>query len=218
MDVNFMIKALPAFGRAMVLTTELAVLGIIGSLVIGAIAAALVHARTPVLNRLAGLYIEASRNTPLMIQLFFLYFGLPRVGLRLEAETCAVVGLTFLGGGYMAESFRSGLEAVGKSQIESGLCVGLDRLQLLCHVVWPQALAVAMPALGANAVFLVRETSVLGVVALADIMYVANDLMMDGRGDETNLLMVVAYLILILPLSRALLHLERRLRRVGFAC
>jgi polar amino acid transport system permease protein len=218
MDVAFMIKALPAFGRAMVLTTELAALGIAASLVIGAISAAIIHARTPVLNRLAGLYVEASRNTPLMIQLFFLYFGLPRVGLRLEAETCAVVGLAFLGGGYMAESFRGGLEAVGKSQIESGLCVGLDRLQLLYHVVWPQALAVAMPALGANAVFLVRETSVLGVVALADIMYVANDLMMDGRGDETNLLMVVSYLILILPLSRALLHLERRLRRVGFAC
>jgi polar amino acid transport system permease protein len=216
MDIPYVIKFLPAFGRAIILTAELAALGIALSLLVGAAAAVVSYQRTPVLRTLAGAYVELSRNTPLMIQLFFLYFALPRLGVRLEATTCAVAGLAFLGGGYMAEAMRGGLEAVGKSQIESGLCIGLTRLQLIRHVVWPQAMAVAMPALGANAVFLIRETSVFSVVALADIMYVANDLMIEGRSYETNLMMIVSYLILVLPVSQVLLYIERRLRRVGF--
>jgi polar amino acid transport system permease protein len=216
MEWAYMVKFLPAFGRAILLTAELSALGILAALAIGALAAVAVYHKTPVLAPLARLYVELSRNTPLMIQLFFLYFGLPRVGIRLEATTCAVAGLAFLGGSYMAEAFRGGLEAIGKSQIESGLCIGLSRLQLVRHVIWPQAMAVAMPALGANAVFLIRETSVFSVVALADIMYVANDLMIEGRSNETNLMMIVSYLILILPVSQALLLVERRLRSVGF--
>jgi polar amino acid transport system permease protein len=216
MDVPYMVKFVPAFGRAIVLTAELSALGILAALIIGALAAVAVYHKTPVLSALAKVYVELSRNTPLMIQLFFLYFGLPRVGIRLEATTCAVAGLAFLGGGYMAEAIRGGLEAIGKTQIESGLCIGLSRLQLVRHVIWPQAMAVAMPALGANAIFLIRETSVFSVVALADIMYVANDLMMEGRSNETNVMMIASYLILILPASQALLLVERRLRRVGF--
>jgi polar amino acid transport system permease protein len=216
LDVPYMIKFLPAFGRAILLTAELAGLGVIFALLIGAAAALCAYRKIPILKTAAGAYVELSRNTPLMIQLFFLYFGLPRVGVRLSAETCAVAGLAFLGGGYMAEAIRGGLEAVSKAQIESGLCIGLTRWQLIGLVVWPQAMAVAMPALGANAIFLVRETSVFSVVALADIMYVANDLMMEGRSYETNLMMIASYLVLILPLSQALSGAEKRLRRVGF--
>jgi polar amino acid transport system permease protein len=152
-----------------------------------------------------------------MIQLFFLYFGLPRIGVRLDGVTCAILGLSFLGGGYMAEAFRGGLEAVGKSQIESGLCLGLGRAGLIRFVVLPQALAVALPALSANVIFLIKETSVFSVVALADITYVANDLMIDGHSNEINLLMVLSYLVLVLPVSVLLGRLERRLRHAGFS-
>ena len=78
-----------------------------------------------------------SRNTPLLIQLFFLYFGLPRIGIVLSSEVCATVGLIFLGGSYMAESFRSGLEAVSQTQQEIGLAIGLTPVQVFRYVVLP---------------------------------------------------------------------------------
>lgn len=216
LDTAYMLKWLPAFGRAILLTAQLSALGVAAALAAGILAAVLIYHKVAVLGRLAAAYVELARNTPLMIQLFFLYFGLPRVGIRIDAFHCAVIGLCFLGGGYMAEAVRGGLEAVGKTQIESGLCIGLTRLQLARHVVWPQAFNVALPALGANAIFLIKETSVVSVVALADIMYVANDLMIEGRSNETNVMMVASYLALILPVSLILGWLEGRARRVGF--
>jgi polar amino acid transport system permease protein len=215
-ELHYIIKFTPIFLKAMILTSELAALGILASILIGTISVILVYYRVPVLNRLAELYIELARNTPLMIQLFFLYFGLPRVGVHLEATTCAVIGLAFLGGGYMAESVRGGLEAVSKTQIESGLCVGLSRVQLIRYVVWPQAMAVAMASLGANTIFLIKETSVFSIIALADIMFVANDLMIEGRSYETNVMMILAYLILILPVSLMFTWAEKRVRHAGF--
>ena len=162
-------------------------------------------------------YIELSRNTPLLIQLFFLYFGLPRIGLVLSSEACAVVGLIFLGGSYMAESFRSGLEAVSQTQHEVGLSIGLTPFQVFRYVVLPQAVAVALPSFSANVIFLIKETSVFSAVALADLMYVAKDLI--GLYYETDValgMLVVAYLLMLLPISLVFSWIERRLRYAGF--
>ena len=81
-------------------------------------------ARCRGLRQISRAYIELARNTPLLVQLFFLYFGLPKIGIKLSGEACAVIGLAFLGGAYMAESLRSGLEAVDRSQREAGECLG----------------------------------------------------------------------------------------------
>ena len=162
-------------------------------------------------------YIELSRNTPLLVQLFLLYFGLPKAGIKLESVTCAVIELSFLGGSYMAEAFRSGLESVEKNQLESGLSIGLSRRQIMSSIIFPQALSVSIPALCANIIFLIKETSVFSVVALADLMYVAKDLI--GLYYDTNealFMLVVAYLILLLPISVIAWVLERRLRYAGF--
>lgn len=141
MDIGYVIDHLPVYGRAALLTIGLALAGIMLSLLLGLVCALVRYFRVPLLRQIITFYIELSRNTPLMIQLFFLYYGLTRVGIMLDGVTCAVVGLAFLGGGYMAEAVRSGLEAVGRVQIESGLSVGLSRLQLIRYVVLPQALA-----------------------------------------------------------------------------
>jgi polar amino acid transport system permease protein len=113
-NVAFIADAIPMYGRAIVVTLRIAVLGILFSLVIGAICALVKYCNVRATDKLAKGYIELSRNTPLVIQLFFLYYGLPKLGVMLSNETCAVIGLSFLGGSYMAESFRAGLEAVSK--------------------------------------------------------------------------------------------------------
>ena len=216
MDFAFIKEYAPVFYQAGKLTVVMAAAGIICSIVLGLICSLIRYYRIPVLKRVACVYIELSRNTPLMIQLFFLYYALPKVGLRLEAETCGIVGLAFLGGGYMAEAFRGGLEAVSRTQVETGLSVGLTRPQMIRYVILPQAFAVAVPAISANAIFLMKETSVFSIIALADLVYVYKDLIKEGYSNESNLMLVLSYLIIILPVSLVLGFWERRLRRAGF--
>ena len=163
------------------------------------------------LSGFAAFYCWFFRGTPLLVQLFFLYFGLPKIGIKLSGEACAVIGLAFLGGAYMAESLRSGLEAVDRSQREAGECLGLTRAQNLCYVILPQALATAVPSLCANVIFLLKETSVFSAVALADLMYVAKDLIgMYYSTYESLLMLAVAYLVILLPISLFGTWLERR--------
>lgn len=217
MDVGFITKYVPLYIEAAKLTLKLGVIGILLSLAVGLICSLALYYRVPVLRRIVSVYIELSRNTPLLVQLFFLYFGLPKIGVRISSEACAIIGLAFLGGSYMAEAFRSGLEAIEKSQMESALSIGLTHRQVMRYVIFPQALAISIPGLCANMIFLIKETSVFSVVALPDLMYVAKDLIgLYYKTDEALLMLVVAYLILLLPISILAAVLERRLRYAGF--
>lgn len=217
LNFGFMAEYLPWYIDAAKLTVKIALQGIALSLLVGIICSIPRYYRVPVLHRLIAAYIEISRNTPLLVQLFFLYFGLPKIGIVLSAEACAVIGLAFLGGSYMAESIRSGLESTDKTQIESALSLGLGRWLTMKEVVFPQALAVSVPGICANVIFLIKETSVVSGIALADLMYVTKDLVgLYYETDEALIMLVIAYLIILLPVSVASSLLERRLRHAGF--
>jgi len=217
LDWSIIEQYYPLYQQAFFLTLHIAIWGIIGSFLLGLVVSIIRHYRVPILSQLATAYIELSRNTPLLIQLFFLYFGLPRIGLVLSSEACATIGLIFLGGSYMAESFRSGLEAVSQTQHEIGLSIGLTPRQVFRYVVLPQATAVALPSFSANVIFLIKETSVFSAVALADLMFVAKDLIgLYYETDTALLMLVIAYLIILLPISLGFSWIERRLRRAGF--
>ena len=217
MDWSFITKYTPMYVKAAGLTLRIGALGILLAILVGLMCCMARYLKVPVVRRICGAYIELARNTPLLVQLFFLYFGLPKVGIKISGEACAVIGLTFLGGAYMAESFRSGLDAVDKSQTEAGMCIGLTRMQNIRFVIFPQALATAVPSLCANVIFLLKETSVFSAVALADLMYVAKDLIgMYYKTDEALLMLVAAYLVILLPISLIFSLIERRLRYAGF--
>ena len=161
--------------------------------------------------------MELSRNTPLLVQLFFLYFGLPKIGIRLSPEICGIIGLSFLGGAYMTETFRAGLETVERIQSESALSLGMSQAATMRYVVLPQALAVSVPSLVANMIFLIKETSVFSGIALADLMYVTKDLIgIYYQTPEALFMLVMAYLVLLLPISLFGSWVERRLRYAGF--
>ena len=189
MDMEFIVRYLPLYVEAAKLTLGIGLVGIALSLLVGLVIACIQYFKVPLLRQLAAVYIELSRNTPLLVQLFFLYFGLPKAGIRLSSEGCAVIGLCFLGGSYMAEAFQSGIGSVAFSQEEAALALGFRKLQVIRYVILPQALAVSVPALCANMIFLIKETSVFSVVALADLMYVAKDLigLYGGTGKEASL-------------------------------
>ncbi len=217
MNYEFIREYIPLYIEAAKLTIRIAVIGIIISVVVGFICSLIRYYKVPVLHRIIGIYIELSRNTPLLIQLFFLYFGLPRIGIILSSEACAITGLVFLGGSYMSEAFRSGLEAVPESQMESGLSLGLTRFQVVRYVMMPQAISVSVPAFAANTIFLIKETSVFSAVALADLMYTAKDLIgLYYETTEALFMLVIAYLIILLPVSVLFTVIERKLRHAGF--
>ena len=217
LNIDFMVKYLPWYVDAAILTVRIALWGILLSLLVGAACAVVRYYRIPVLRRLVSLYVEVSRNTPLLVQIFFLYFGLPKMGVVLSSEVCAVIGLTFLGGSYMAESLRSGLESIEPAQLEAAASLGMGRRLTMAEVVFPQAMAVSVPGLCANVIFLIKETSVVSGIALADLMYVTKDLIgLYYETDEALTMLVVFYLIILLPVSVAASILERRLRHAGF--
>ncbi len=217
MNFDAMIQYLPLYEDAALLTLRIGWLGILGSIIIGLVVAMVVHFRIPVLRQVCRVYIELFRNTPLLIQLFFIYFGLPRMGLSIDAETCGIVGLALLGGSYMAESFRSGLEAIEPIQEESALSLGLTRVQTMRHVILPQAVALSIPSFVANVIFLLKETSVFSAISLMDLMFLTKDLMgLYYKTTECLVMLVIFYLIILLPVSALGTWLERRLRYGSF--
>lgn len=219
MNVNweFIVKNSHLYEKAAVLTLKLAFWGILFSIILGVICSVVQYYKIKVLRTIVQAYIELSRNTPLLIQLFFLYYGFTKFGLKMSENICAIVGLTFLGGSYMAEAFRSGIEAVSKTQIESGLSIGLSNTQLARYVILPQAFSVSIPALSANCIFLLKETSILGAISILDLMNVTKDLIgMYYQTFESLFMLVAAYLIILLPLSILLTLLERKVRYAEF--
>lgn len=210
-------EALPEYIHAMGLTLKLALLGMGLALIIGILASFVIYFKVPVLKRIAAAYTELSRNTPLLIQLFFLYYGLPRIGISLHKETVGVIGLAFLGGGYMSEALRGGLDSVPKIQIESGKAIGLSTIQLARYIVFPQGFINSVPAVGANCLFLLKETSIFSAIAIMDLTNVTRDLIgMYYLTKEYLLMLVLSYAVILIPLSLVISLVERRVRHGAY--
>ena len=201
-DWSFVQRYAPFFVNGTLMTLFISVFGILLAIAVGLVCAGVEIARIPVARQIVRIYIELSRNTPLLVQLYFLYFGLPKLGVVWSAETCAIVGLGFLGGSYMAEAMRGGLEAY---------VLGLTSTQTITRVILPQAVSTAIPGVVANVIFLFKESSVVSAIALADVMYMAKDLIgMYYSTYESLFMLVVAYLVILLPISIFGTWLERR--------
>ena len=218
MNFNVIFDYMPMYTKAFLLTVKIGWIGIALSVGIGIVAAFILHFKIPVLSPIIKAYVELFRNTPLLVQLFFIYFGLPKIGISISADVCGAVGLGLLGGSYMAESFRSGLEAVAPSQTESALALGMNRLQLFRFVILPQALSISVPAIVANIIFLLKETSVFSAISLMDLMFTAKDLIgLYYNTTECLVLLVVFYIIMLLPVSvlGSLIEHKVRYRMLG---
>ena len=206
-------QSLPIFAKAFQLTIWLSAVGIIFSIVVGVFCSLIQYFKVPILSQLITAYVELARNTPLLIQLFFLYYAFPVIGLKMSAQTCGIIGLVFLGGAYMAEGFTGGFAGVSATQIDDGKALGMNNLQLARYVVFPQGFALSMPALTANIIFLIKETSIFSVIAIPELTNTALDLIgMYYRTNEYLLILVIAYAIILIPVIVLLTYLERKVR------
>lgn len=210
LDWAFMASQVPDYAQAMLTTLGLGGLAVLLSWLVGvsnAICWYFGYGRW-----LIGAYVELGRNTPLLIQLFLLYFGLPQLGILLSAEACGVLALTFLGGAYFTEVYRAGFAGIPAEQAQAAAALGLSKPQLLQLVLWPQVWQRQLPAAAATGCFLLRETTLLSAIAVAEIMYTTtNGIALYYLTYEFLLLMTLACLLLFVPLSVGLRRLEARL-------
>ena len=217
MNLDVMISYLPRFEEALLLTMSIGLKGVGIAMVIGLAGAAVRHFRLPVAGGIVSAYTQLFRNTPLLVQLFFMYFALPKVGIRVSPENCGMWGLGLLGGAYMTETLRSGLESIPAIQYESAASLGMSRGQIFGYIVLPQAVSSSVPGIIANVIFLLKETSVFSTVSLMDLMFTAKDLIgMYAKTIECLTLLVIFYLIMLLPVSLLGHLLERKLRYAEF--
>ena len=217
MDFGVIQEYFPLYVEAFFLTIKIGWIGIVLSLLIGVLGAFILYFKVPVLRAIIKVYVEIFRNTPLLIQLFFIYFGLPKAGLTISADKCGVIGLALLGGSYMIEALRSGLTAVPVSQTESAIALGFNKRQIFKDVILPQAISSSMPAVMANVIFLLKETSVFSAISLMDLMFTAKDLIgLYYDTTECLLLLVFFYIIMLLPVSIIGSMIEKKVRFASF--
>jgi len=199
-------------------TVQLSVLGLVGALVLGtAVALARVSPIRP-LRWVSAAYVEFFRNTPLVVQLFFLFLGLPLLGLRFAQDTfdnifrAAFVGMALYHGAYVAEVVRGGLLGVDRGQIEAARSLGLSYLQTLREVQLPQTFRAVIPPLGNIAIALVKNTSLASTIGVTELLFGAEIVeSRTFRAEEAFLTATLLYLALTIPLGLVVNGLERRL-------
>jgi len=160
--------------EGLVLTLELSVVTMMAGLVIGIAGAAARVYGPRWLRAIVAVYVEAIRNTPLIVQLFLIFFGLPSAGLKFDAETAAFVALSINLAAYSIEIVRAGLEAIPRSQIEAGQSLGLSPVQIFRYVVIFPALRLMYPALASQFVLLMLATSVVSQISAQDLFHMAS--------------------------------------------
>ena len=162
-----------AFWRILIpgikVTLPLTFFSFVLAFVISVVVALLQYANVKVLKQLSRVYIWFIRGTPLLVQLYVVYYGLPSIGIKLDAFPAAILTFAFNEGAYMAESMRGALEAVPKGQIEAGYCVGMSYMQIIRRIVLPQALRTAFPSLSNSLISMVKGTSMASTITIVEM-------------------------------------------------
>lgn len=220
LDFPAVLERWPSFLAGAALTLELAAFATVLGALIGTLAAVGRGAHSALIAGACKLYVEAIRNTPLLVQIFLVYFGLASLGLKLSAFTVAVAALTINVGAYTAEIMRAGFEAIPRGQIEAAEGLALSRLQIYWHIILLPAIEKVYPALTSQFVLLMLASSVCSQISAEELTAVANYIQSDTyRAFETYIIVAVLYVVLSLVMRAGFwglgLVLFPRRRRLG---
>lgn len=213
-DVDYLIKQIPSLGEGLLMTIQLSSLSIVLALLVGIVGAVIRMMHMPVLSQLTTAYVELVRNTPLLAQIFFIFYGLPAIGVKLSMFWSGVLTLVFWAGAYQIENLRGGLQSVTVHHRASGLALGLSKWDVVRLIALPLALRASVPSLLNTSVSLLKNSAFLQAVGIAELTYVAIDrIAMDFRTMEMLVALCVTYLVMILALSAFAGWLEHHLRK-----
>jgi len=169
--------------------------------------------RSRILNKIAGLYIESIRGTPLMVQVMFIYFGLPMaLNTRIPPLVAGAVAIALNSGAYIAEIVRGAIQSIDKGQTEAGRSIGLTRFQALLYVIWPQAFKRMIPPLGNQFIISLKDTSLLVVIGVGELTRTGQEIIaVNFRAFEVWTSVALIYLVMTLSLSKVLSYTEKKL-------
>jgi glutamine transport system permease protein len=186
--------------------------GLFFGFILGAGTGLMKLSRSSILSRIAGMYIETIRGTPLMVQVMFLYFGLPlALGMRISPLTASIVAISVNAGAYIAEVVRGAVQSIEKGQVEAGRSIGLNRHQTMLYIIWPQAFRRMIPPLGNQFIISLKDTSLLVVIGMGELTRTGQEIIADNfRAFEVWLTVAIIYLIITRTLSYGLSHVEKR--------
>lgn len=196
--------------RGLLVTLQISGVGILGSLVVGFAGAAVSTLRVPVARQVVRVYVECFRNTPLLVQVFFLFFVAPSLGLTLSAFSVGCVALVAWGGAYNVENFRSGFSAVSPTYQEGARALGFSTWRTFLCVTAPIGARLALPGLTNTLISVLKNSALMLGIGLAELTFTVQRLSAETfRTVELYVLLGVVYLVLVLALS-SLMHLVGR--------
>ncbi|TWT06296.1 amino acid ABC transporter permease [Planococcus sp. CPCC 101016] len=229
LDINFLIESFPAIISRLPITIGIAVGSLILSLVIGVFTALIKIYKVPVLSMVSSLYISFVRGTPLLVQIYLVFYGIPKIiyylqieyGWLLSAdvnsippEVYALLAFSINLGAYLSETIRSAIESVDRGQFEAAKAIGMKPTQMMLQIIFPQALAVAIPNLGNMFISTIKDTSLVFIIGVVDIMGQAKILGSRGLAFfEVYIAVSIVYWILCIVVERLLVTIEKRARR-----
>jgi glutamine transport system permease protein len=197
LDLNFIARNLPLFGKGLVVTVELSLLAILFAMVWGLVVAFGRMARARWLRTVTGAYIELVRDTPVLVQMYFIYFGFSMAGFGMSGFISGLLALSLQNGGYIAEIYRAGIESISVKQVEGGKALGMSRWDVMSIVVLPQALVRVIPPLANQFIVVIKDTSLVSAIAVADLTQIGK-LLTERSAASYEVFLTIALLYLMM--------------------
>lgn len=206
-------EILPFLLKGALLTIFFSATSEIIGIIIGLTTSVIRVTRIKVLSQLAVVYVDLFRGTPLLMQIIFVYYALPYLGINLPATVAGIVALSVNSGAYVSEIFRAGIESIDKGQTEAARSLGMSYMQAMRYVVIPQTIKRVLPPLTNEFVALIKDSSLLSVIAIAELMRTAKEMMTWKMNPSSLTAAAIIYLIITLPLTRYVSYMEKKLKK-----
>lgn len=218
-NLEYAVSRMPLIFKYAGMSMNIAIVSMFFTVIFSLLITIIRYYRIKVLHQIVNIYIDIFRGTPLLVQLFFIYFGLPQISpvfVSLTGYQAAIIGMTLNAAAYMTEDMRGALESVPKGQIEAGLSVGMTNLQVMRHIIVPQATRVALPVLGNEFISLVKNSSMAFTIGVRDIMAEATLLgNSSAKFFECYLDAFIVYFVISKIITILQKYLEKKMNLVG---
>ncbi len=210
---SVMWESVPILLIGMKWTILITIFGLLIGFVLGAVSGLLKISRNAFLRKLAGLYIETIRGTPIMVQVMFIYFGLPMaLGMRINPMVAGILSIGLNSGAYIAELVRGSFQSIEAGQAEAGRSIGLTHFQTMYYIIWPQAFKRMIPSLGNQFIISLKDTSILVVVGVGELTRTGQEIIASNfRAFEVWITVALMYLVMTLSISKVLNHIEKKM-------
>ena len=210
--IDLLKESMPQLIQGLGLTLELAIVSLLIAMVLGVLAALAGMSKNKVLNAINAVFVSIIRGTPLLVQAFFIYFGITgALGIRMTAFTAGVIALSLNAGGYLSEIFRGGIQAVDPGQYEAARSLGLSARQTMWRIVLPQAIRICIPSIVNQWCITIKDTSIICVIGLAELTRMGQQVIARTyRSFEVWIMVGILYFIVIWLLTVAARALEKK--------